>query len=124
MALQNAHIMVIVMEDMLKEIAGGELERTQRQNLQIALREWCKNQLDWDIENLPDRYQGHVRVFDNYLTKMLYGHLCDIFQPHKTMTGAYTKDADPSKHPFLGVVDVVHVDDDESRHPSDIAVKP
>lgn len=122
-AMQNAQIMVIVMEDILKGLGGGELERMQKNNLQIAMREWCKNQLDWDIEKLPPEYGDYVRVFDSHLLQMLYAHLCDIFQPHKVVTAAYTKDADPSKHPFLGVVGVTEAEDDgEYGHPADKAV--
>jgi predicted ATP-dependent endonuclease of OLD family len=88
--LENAKMMMMLLHD-----TGTRNNSLQDNNLMCAIREYAKSGLKVDVDdyNAGPSYR-----------EMIHAHIRDIWQPHKTVTGAWTKDADPSLHPFCGIV--------------------
>jgi C4-type Zn-finger protein len=89
--LENAKMMIIVLHNL--HTGGSSIEMN---NLICAIKEYAKSDFDVDFDDYT--LGPHYR-------QMVEAHVRDIWQPHKTVTGAWTKDADPSVQPFCGVLE-------------------
>lgn len=91
--LDNARMMILIIHALHTSSHNVELN-----NLTCAMRQYAQDTLSLDID--------HYDSGGPALQEMMIGHLLALFQPHKTVTGAWTKDADPSLAPFKGIIKV------------------
>jgi hypothetical protein len=94
-ALTNTKLMIQLVHDYYN---GGRGHTTEFNNLICAIKAWA----NIDASSLPgvSLSEDEKRAYTSNLKDLVYEHIRAIFQPHKTYTGAWTKDADPSMHPF------------------------
>lgn len=91
--LENAKIMMLLLHKW-----GTGANSTEQSNLVGAMRHYAKQTLGFDVDDFKHPSWG-------YIQDMMEEHIRDIWQPHKVITGAWTKDADSSLHPFRGIIE-------------------
>lgn len=90
--LENAKIMMILLHKW-----GTGANSTEQSNLIAAMRHYAKETLGFDVDDFKHPSWG-------YINDMMEEHIRSIWQPHKVITGAWTKDADSSLQPFRGII--------------------
>jgi len=99
-ALANAKMMIDFMH-----YTGTGYASTEVNNLVCAIREWATIPIDCSMDNCE------AQQLKEQLRELQFAHLRDMFQPHKTYTGAWTKDVDPSMFPMRFLLDAATKED-------------